>query len=516
LQEKSVEYIAKKWEYIGLPQHQDRDAIKQEMNDEIKMGSIVDDIEKRLFPVNGKRILDVGCGIGGLVIAFKLKGAQAIGFDEDVNAIKVCKLRAKYYGFDDCFFIGSATSIPFREKSFDLVTATGVLEHVRNPEEVIKEMVRVGKNIYITISNPLYPREGHYKIFWIPYLPKALGKLYLRFRKFNPEFFEKHVHYISASKVKRLLERNGMHVENVVEQNTLIKLSNPSQIDSPNLKKIAQIIKLFRLSKIVAKLYAIFSPSITLIGKSNKQIAREQYNDPERYDKRYLLNETERYFHDRWHPFLISKIKELCKDKLVLDLGCGTCEFTQYMKDAKLVVGLDLSIYMLKYGLTKIKDQNFHLIHGDACKLPVKSEMVDLIFCIGLLPYVDIDSLFGECERVLKNNGEVMCVFPNKWNFLNLQGRLLRKIAQRLGKKISSREEHSYREIKKSLENFGFTVKEMKCFGMVTYCPLFLQKYAKYLWILMDKIYAPFQSIFPLGSSIMVIAQKSNKSRKIE
>ena len=241
-----------------------------------------------------------------------------------------------------------------------------------------------------------------------------------------------------------------------------------------------------------------------------------EYNDPEGYDKRYLLNEAERYFHDRWHPFLISKIKELCKDKLVLDLGCGTCELTQSMKDAKLVVGLDFSIYMLKYGSKKVNHQNFHLIHGDACKLPVKSEICELICCIGLLQYVDMDSLFDECKKALKSNREIMFVFPNKWNFLNLQGRLLRKIARKLGKMISLREEYSYQEVKKSLENFGFTVKEMKCFGMVTYCPLFLQKYIKYLWILMDKIYAPFQRIFPLGSSIMVIAQKSNKSEKIE
>lgn len=239
-----------------------------------------------------------------------------------------------------------------------------------------------------------------------------------------------------------------------------------------------------------------------------------KYNDPEGYDKRYLLNEAERYFHDRWHPFLISKIKELCKDKLVLDLGCGTCEFTQYMKDAKLVIGCDFSIHMLKCGLKKVNHQKFHLVHMDACKLSIKSEISDLIFCIGLLPYVDMNSLFEECKRVLKNNEKVMIVFPNKWNFLNLHWRLLRKIARKLGKKISSRGEYSYQEVKKSLENFGFVVKEMKCFGMVTYCPLFLQEYVKYLWILMDKIYAPFQKIFPLGSSIMIEVQKSNKSEE--
>ena len=271
LDEKSIEYIANKWKYLGLPQHRDKDTIKQGMNDEIKMGGIVDDIEKRLFPTNEKRILDVGCGIGGLVIAFRLKGAEAIGFDDDVNAIEVCKLRARYYGIDEsCFFIGSATSIPFPDKFFDLVTATSVLEHVRNPEEVIKEVARVSKNAYITIPNPLCPREGHYKIFWIPYLPKTLGNLYLRLRGFNPEFFEKHVWYLSFSKLTKSLEKNGMNVENITKQDILMKLNNPSQIKSSIFKKVAEIIKKLWLSKLIAKLYTTFAPSVVLLGKDSK------------------------------------------------------------------------------------------------------------------------------------------------------------------------------------------------------------------------------------------------------
>lgn len=270
MEEKSIAYISNKWEYLGLPQYQDKDAIKREMNDEIKMSRVVRDIEKRLFSVDGKKILDVGCGIGGFVIAFRLKGAEAIGFDDDVSAIDVCKLRAKCYNFDNCFFVGSATDVPFPDKFFDLVTATSVLEHVRNPEGVIKEMVRVSKNIYITIPNPLCPREGHYKIFWIPYMPKTVGKLYLRLRGFNPEFFEKQIYYLSIPKVTKLLEKNGMNVENITKQNILTKLNQPSLIKSSTLKKIAEITKNFGLSKLIAKVYTAFRPSAVLVGKSSK------------------------------------------------------------------------------------------------------------------------------------------------------------------------------------------------------------------------------------------------------
>lgn len=193
-----------------------------------------------------------------------------------------------------------------------------------------------------------------------------------------------------------------------------------------------------------------------------------------------------------------------------MDCGCGTCKFTYpHMESAKLVVGLDISMNMLKYCSKKISKERFYLIKGDACELPFKPKTFDLIFCIGLLQYVSMQSLFHECKRVLKDDGQIVIVFPNKWNFFNLQWGVFRKMVRTLGKETYSRKEYAYPKVKKCLEHFKFFIKEFACFGMVTYCPLFLQRYVKYLWVLMDKIYAPFQSIFPLGSSIIVVAEKS-------
>lgn len=109
LEEKSIEYISKKRQILGIHYYRTRYHIKDGITDEIKAKRFINDIEKYLFPVNQKRILDVGCGLGGLVTAFRLKGAEAIGFDIDASAIEIGKLRARCYGFnEDCFFIGDA------------------------------------------------------------------------------------------------------------------------------------------------------------------------------------------------------------------------------------------------------------------------------------------------------------------------------------------------------------------------------------------------------------------------
>lgn len=233
----------------------------------------------------------------------------------------------------------------------------------------------------------------------------------------------------------------------------------------------------------------------------------QQYNDPEQYAKRYLLNETERYLHDRWYPFLFSKIKRFCKGKVVIDLGCGAGGCTAHMTNAKLVIAVDLSAPMIEYCVNKFREfSNVRLHLGDICKCPVDPEAIDFAF-IDSLHLVDPEALFTECNRIVKSKGAIMVIVRNKWNFLWVTTGLMHKIM----KKKAAYRADSYKDIKKKLEHHGFIVKEMKSFGMLTYSPLFLQKYVKYLWILMDKIYAPLQRIFPLGAYVVVIALKTKR-----
>jgi phthiocerol/phenolphthiocerol synthesis type-I polyketide synthase E len=73
-------------------------------------------------PVEGKRVLDVGCGRGGTIHVFKtfFKPARMVGLDLSTNAIQFCQEAHKDPRVS--FHEGDAESLPFDDRSFDIVT----------------------------------------------------------------------------------------------------------------------------------------------------------------------------------------------------------------------------------------------------------------------------------------------------------------------------------------------------------------------------------------------------------
>ena len=90
----------------------------------------------------------------------------------------------------------------------------------------------------------------------------------------------------------------------------------------------------------------------------------------------------------------------------VLDLGCGYGWYTNYFRcigaDA---VGVDGSDKMLELARRDYPDCLFELCDIEN-KLPFENESFDLVFCNQVLMDIsDIETVFGECRRVLKADG---------------------------------------------------------------------------------------------------------------
>ncbi len=99
------------------------------------------------------RILDVGCGTGGMLAQFN-EYAQAVGIDMSAEALAYCRLR-ELPGVVQA----TAEALPFHDNTFDLVTCFDVLYHraITDDVQVLAEMGRVLRpGGWVMIREPAY------------------------------------------------------------------------------------------------------------------------------------------------------------------------------------------------------------------------------------------------------------------------------------------------------------------------------------------------------------------------
>ena len=60
------------------------------------------------------------------------------------------------YNNEKKFFQCNVEKTPFKDKEFDFVVASHILEHVENPEKFCDEMMRISKRGYIEVPTPLW------------------------------------------------------------------------------------------------------------------------------------------------------------------------------------------------------------------------------------------------------------------------------------------------------------------------------------------------------------------------
>jgi len=115
-----------------------------------------------LGDISGKRMLDVGCGMGYFVDLFERNGAKCTGVDIDDSCLDYCrsKMRGEYLKLD-------LTEIPypFPNEYFDIVVCSEVLEHIENNGAVIDEIRRILKPNGIFIAS-VPCREGMFGSFF--------------------------------------------------------------------------------------------------------------------------------------------------------------------------------------------------------------------------------------------------------------------------------------------------------------------------------------------------------------
>lgn len=170
-------------------------------------------------------MLDFGCGVGYFVLEGLRRGMDIWGIDQFFGKIKRFRKLIECTGslveWEKRCLVGDGVTLPFSSDFFSFVTSWWVYEHISNPGEAIREMVRVtrpGGIIVVRAQDAHTSWEGHCNIPWIPYLPGYLERAWIE------EFGKSHhmregVYNITQSQVISILDNFGC--------NTLIQAESP-------------------------------------------------------------------------------------------------------------------------------------------------------------------------------------------------------------------------------------------------------------------------------------------------
>jgi SAM-dependent methyltransferase len=121
-------------------------------------------IAESLHPLDGRRVLDLGCGKGRFARALRDRGARVVGLDVSEAMLA----GADGSGLDRVR--GSARRLPFRPSSFDAVIAVEIFEHLapRAVDDVCAEVRRVLRpgGTFVVVDKNLYSLNARRP--WLP------------------------------------------------------------------------------------------------------------------------------------------------------------------------------------------------------------------------------------------------------------------------------------------------------------------------------------------------------------
>jgi ubiquinone/menaquinone biosynthesis C-methylase UbiE len=218
---------------------------------EYARGFYVVDLLRKYAPdieIGGARVLDIGCGDAGVIVAFAETGAQISGIELDRKSLTRAKVRAEEHGVRAGLLAGVAEHLPFEDGTFDLVILDNVLEHVVHRERTldqIRRVLRPGGLLYMVTPKPfsMYSlwNDPHYDLAGLVLLPRRIQIWYFeKIRGGGEGTYDVGV-IPTRWRLRRLLSAAGFRVEVSPRElwvNYLrARISRPEEV-RPGLKRV--------------------------------------------------------------------------------------------------------------------------------------------------------------------------------------------------------------------------------------------------------------------------------------
>jgi SAM-dependent methyltransferase len=115
----------------------------------------------------GKKVLEIGCGIGTDSINFARAGADVTVVDLSQESLELCKKRFEVFGLKANFFLGDAEHLGefVPVERYDLIYSFGVIHHTPHPERVFEQIKQYCKPD--TELRVMLYSKWSWKVLWI-------------------------------------------------------------------------------------------------------------------------------------------------------------------------------------------------------------------------------------------------------------------------------------------------------------------------------------------------------------
>jgi 2-polyprenyl-6-hydroxyphenyl methylase/3-demethylubiquinone-9 3-methyltransferase len=137
--------------------------------------------------LEGKKVVDIGCGGGILAESMSQSGADTTGIDLSEKALKVAELHALEVGASLTYLSISAEALADEQpEGYDVVTCMEMLEHVPDPASVVRacaKLCKPGGTLFFSTLNRS-PKSYLFAIIGAEYLLKLLPRGTHEYAKF--------------------------------------------------------------------------------------------------------------------------------------------------------------------------------------------------------------------------------------------------------------------------------------------------------------------------------------------
>lgn len=201
-------------------------------------------------------ILDLGSGVGNFVVACRKRGLRAFGIEPDrigqgssLTSLQIAGRRLT----SGAFAAATGEQLPFPDATFDLIVLDQVIEHVQNQRAVMSEVLRVvkpGGAVYLACPNYLRFYEPHYKLLFLPLMPKVLGEIYLRMCRRDPVLLRQ-LTYTTNRRVRKLLRRVNARFIDLNERELLAKCTDQKSSATKKARAVQFFSRLPVLSRLL-------------------------------------------------------------------------------------------------------------------------------------------------------------------------------------------------------------------------------------------------------------------------